>query len=146
MTPFKLYKKYLRYHYLNPVASIVFTSSYIPVQSTNISPAKVFNDTSLSSVGNNNAVFNIITDFEVPYSATNQYRPTIDYNPGAEYRLLDMNALASLNRVDINVYWKTQYGEYIPFKLEAGCTSHMKIMFRRQEILSGSLENNIPTF
>jgi hypothetical protein len=35
----------------------------------------------LSNGGNNTGVFNIITDFEVPYSATNQYRPTIDYNP-----------------------------------------------------------------
>jgi hypothetical protein len=67
----------------------------------------------------------------------NQYRPTIDYNPGTEYRLLDMNSLTNLNRVDINVYWKTQYGEYIPFKLEAGCTSHIKIMFRHKMFYLG---------
>jgi hypothetical protein len=55
----------------NPVASIVFTSTYIPIQSTNISPAKVFNDSSgLLSNGNNAGLFNIMTDFEVPYSAT----------------------------------------------------------------------------
>jgi hypothetical protein len=126
---------------LNPVASIVFTSSYIPILSTNISPPKFFYDSGgLSSTGNNAGVFNILTDFEVPFSATNQYRGQVDYVPGTEYRLLDMNSLTNLNRVDINVYWKTQYGEYIPFKLEAGCTSHLKNNVQAQKNLYGSIK------
>ena len=78
----------------NPIASIVFSSSMLPVLSTHISPPQVYNDpsNSLSSTGNNAGLFSVLTDFEVPYSANNQYRPTIDYNPGAEYRLLDMNS------------------------------------------------------
>ncbi len=41
----------------NPVASIVFTSSMLPVQSTNISPPKVYNDSNISSTGNNAGFF-----------------------------------------------------------------------------------------
>jgi hypothetical protein len=123
----------------NPIASIVFSSSMLPVLPTSITPPKVFNDTSqiLSSVGNNSGLISMLTDFEVPYSPTNQYRPTIDYNPGTEYRLLDMNPVTNLNRVDIQVYWKTMLGELIPMKIQPGCTAHVKIMLRHKSFYLG---------
>jgi hypothetical protein len=123
----------------NPIASIVFSSSMLPVLSTNISPPKVFNDPSntLASTGNNCGIFSILTDFEVAYSNTNQYRPTIDFTPGAEYRLLDMNSITNLNKVDISLFWKTHYGEYIPFKLQPGCAAHIKLMFRHRTFYFG---------
>jgi hypothetical protein len=123
----------------NPICSIVFASSFLPVLPTSITPPKVFNDTSLalSSNGNNGGLISMLTDFEVPYSETNQYRPTIDYNPGTEYRLLDMNPVMNLNRVDILVYWKTTFGELIPMKLQPGCSGHVKIMLRHKTFYLG---------
>ena len=103
----------------NPIASIVFCSSMIPVVPTNTSPAKTYSDvwsTNLISTGNNSNLTNIITDFEIPISETNQYRPVIFYNPTAEYRLVDMHSTLNLNRVDITVFWKTHFGEFIPLR------------------------------
>ena len=119
----------------NPIASIVFCSSMIPVVPTNTSPAKTYSDvwsTNLISTGNNSNLTNIITDFEIPISETNQYRPVIFYSPTAEYRLVDMHSTLNLNRVDITVFWKTHFGEFIPLRLPAGCSAHIKIMFRHR--------------
>ena len=107
----------------------------IPVVPTNTSPAKTYSDvwsTNLISTGNNSNLTNIITDFEIPISETNQYRPVIFYNPTAEYRLVDMHSTLNLNRVDITVFWKTHFGEFIPLRLPAGCSAHIKIMFRHR--------------
>jgi hypothetical protein len=85
----------------NLIASIAFTSSFLPVLPTNISNVKSYNDplgSLLKSSDNNNGIFNILTYIEVPYSESNQYIPTIDYNPGTEYRLLDMNSVVNLNK------------------------------------------------
>ena len=63
----------------------------------------------------------------------NQYRPNILYNPGAEYRLLDMNSLMNLNRVDLMVFWKDVFGNMHPFELLPGCSAHVTLLFRKKE-------------
>jgi hypothetical protein len=119
----------------NPIASIVFSTSLIPIIPTNTSPPMIYGDnsTNLISGGNNSNLTNIITDFEIPVSDLNQYRPSIEYVPSTEYRLIDMNKLINLNQVDIAVFWKTHYGNYIPFRLQPGCAAHLKILFRSKQ-------------
>ena len=90
------------------------------------------NSTNLVGSGNNANLTNIITDFEVPVSELNQYRPSIEYVPSTEYRLIDMNKLVNLSQVDLAVFWKTHYGNYVPFRLQPGCAAHMKILFRNK--------------
>ena len=124
----------------NPVASIVFCTGVLPIVSTNTSPPLTYEDTSnnnLSSTGNNSNLTNIISDFEIPVSDTNQYRPIIVYNPSAEYRLIDMHTSMNLNRVDISVFWKTHFGEYIPLRLQPGCAAHIKLLFRHKTFFLG---------
>ena len=89
----------------NPVASIVFSSSLLPIIPTQTSvPRDVGGQTNhLISSGNNSNLLPILSDFSIAVGPDNQYRPSVEYNPGAEYRLLDMNSTANLNRIDIIV-------------------------------------------
>jgi hypothetical protein len=122
----------------NPVASVVFCTSLIPVLATNTSPPKLFGDnsTNLVSSGANNNLTNILTDFEVPITETNQYRPAITFNTTAEYRLIDMNSITNLNKLDIIVFWKSHYGELIPLRLQPGNAAHIKLMFRSRKFFN----------
>ena len=124
----------------NPIASVVFCTGMLPIVSTNTSPALTYGDTAnnnLTSNGNNSNLTNIISDFEIPVSETNQYRPVIVYNPSTEYRLIDMHSALNLNRIDISVFWKTHFGEYIPLRLQPGCAAHIKLMFRHKTFYLG---------
>ena len=119
----------------NPIASVVFSTGLIPIVPTNTSPAMIYgdNNTNLTSGGNNANLTNIISDFEVQVSELNQYRPSIEYVPSTEYRLIDMNNLANLTQIDLAVFWKTHYGNYIPFRLQPGCSAHVKVLFRHKQ-------------
>ena len=119
----------------NPVSSIVFASSLLPVVPTQTSvPRDVGGQHNyLSSNDNNSNLLPILSDFSVAVDATNQYRPMVEYNPGAEYRLLDLTSTANLNRIDIIVYWKDRSGGLHPFLLQPGCAASVKLMFRRQD-------------
>ena len=115
---------------------IIKLSRLLPIFATNTSPATSFSINSqnnFTSGGNNSNLTNIITDFEIPMSETNQYRPVIYYNPSSVYRLVDMRSIINMNKLDIAVFWKTQYGEYIPLKLQPGCAAHIKLMFRHRK-------------
>ena len=124
----------------NPIASVVFCSGMLPIVATNTSPPLTYDDTSnnnLANNGNNSNLTSIISDFEIPVSETNKYRPVIVYNPSAEYRLIDMYSSSNLNKIDIMVFWKTHYGEYIPLRLQPGCAAHIKLMFRHETFYLG---------
>ena len=62
----------------------------------------------------------------------NQYRPTISMNPTSEFRLIEMNSVTNLNKIDLIAYWKTHYGDLIPLKLQPGCAAHVKLLFRHR--------------
>jgi hypothetical protein len=121
----------------SPVASIVFTSSLLPIKATNTSTPKIFNSGSTTnesfsrSSGSPNLA-NIITDFELAITDNNQYRPSINFNIGSEYRLVDLHKMNDLNRIDVVVYWKSIYGDLQPLRLQPGCTAHLKILFRHR--------------
>ena len=91
---------------LNPVASLVFAPSLLPVHSTQTSLPKDVGDTdnNFTDIGNNSKLLNAISDFSIAVDGNNQYRPMAVYNPAAEYRLIDMHSSMNLNMVDIVVY------------------------------------------
>ena len=64
---------------LNPVASIVFASSMLPVLPTQTSPPKDLstNNNYLTSGGNNSNLTNMLSDFSLAVDVNNQYRPVI---------------------------------------------------------------------
>ena len=124
----------------NPIASVVFCTGMLPIVSTNTSLPITYGGSSndnLASNGNNSNLTNIISDFEIAVTETNQYRPIIIYNPSSEYRLLDMHSSLNLNRIDISVFWKTQFGDLVPLRLQPGCAAHIKLMFRHRTFYLG---------
>ena len=50
-------------------------------------------------------ISSILSDFEIPITATNQYRPEINYSPPGEYRLIDLYNNSDLYKIDLNVFW-----------------------------------------
>ena len=122
----------------NPVASIAFTSTTLPVAQTLTGVPKQLTSNSDGMIGSGAPnVVNILSDFEIPVSATNQYRPEISYVPQAEYRLVDMYENADLRKLDISVFWKDRMGNLNPFRLQPGCSASLKLLFRHKNFYLG---------
>ncbi|MFM7988103.1 MAG: hypothetical protein ACKPKO_53195 [Candidatus Fonsibacter sp.] len=70
----------------NPVASIMFAASVLPIQATQTSLPKDFGsiNNSFTGSGNNFNLLSPITDFTISVDGNNQYKPMIVYNPSAE--------------------------------------------------------------
>jgi hypothetical protein len=118
----------------SPVASIIFATALLPVMATQTSlPKDLGRDNNINSYGNNSNLLSAISDFSIAVDSTNQYRPMVVYNPGAEYRLIDMHSSMNLHKVDLVVYWKDTFGNIHPFELRPGCAANVKLMFRRKD-------------
>jgi hypothetical protein len=129
---------------LNPIQSLVFTTAMLPVIPSLTSVPKVFNAPSgLFNVGNNSNLTPVLTDFQVPISATNTYRPSVEYTPSSEYRLADLYGTSPLSALEMSVFWKDVYGGLHPFFLGAGCSANIKIMFRRKDFNTALLHKTI---
>jgi hypothetical protein len=129
---------------LNPIQSLVFTTAMLPVIPSLTSVPKVFNAPSgLFNVGNNSNLTPVLTDFQVPISATNTYRPSVEYTPSSEYRLADLYGTSPLSALEMSVFWKDVYGGLHPFFLGAGCSANIKIMFRRKDFNTTMLHKTI---
>lgn len=117
-----------------PIQSIIFTSTQIPVVQELVAVPRVYGtNSSLFNVGNNNNIQPILTDFIIPLSALNQYKPNIIYSPQGEPRLIDMYGNKELNAVNFNVYWKDRYSNLHEILLPSGCGGSLKLMFRRKD-------------
>ena len=118
----------------NPVASIIFATALLPVVPTQTSlPNNLGLNDNERSTGNNSNLLSSISDFSIAVDGNNQYRPMLVYNPGAEYRLIDMHKSMNLHKVDLVVYWKDTFGNTHPFELRPGCAANVKLMFRSKD-------------
>jgi hypothetical protein len=118
----------------NPCSSVVFTTSLLPIVPSVVGVPKAYGgNTGLNTGGNNSNLSPIITDFQIPFSAINQYRPTLEYTPNGEYRLVDLLGMSPQSSIEITVLWKDQFGVLRNFLLNAGCSASIKIMFRRKD-------------
>jgi len=134
-TAIQVYQDHQTASLMNPVQSISFTSTLLPVVVENIGQPSILNGTAPVNVvvGSTANVFPIITDFQVPFSAIDTYVPDISYVPSSEYRLVDLYGESPANQIDVQVFWKDQYGILHPFLLGSGCSGNLKIMFRRKD-------------
>jgi len=111
----------------SPVSSIVFTTSAMPIYSSQLSEPLVYNNGTAinSNIPQNFA--QVISDM-----ATNDlcYKPNLIYTPSAEYRFIDMFGTNDIDTIDINVYWKDVKGNLIPFFLQSGASASIKILFK----------------
>lgn len=143
-TALQMYQENSTAGLFNPIQSIVFTTSLVPVNPENVSVPTVFGqDKRLFNVGNNSNIQPILTDFQVPFAPGNTYRPTIEYQPSGEYRLLDLYGSSPLSSLELQVYWKDNFGGIHPFYLGSGCSGNLKIMFRRKDFNTTSLFKSV---
>jgi hypothetical protein len=128
----------------NPVSAIVFTTALLPVIPSLVSVPKIFgSQANLFNIGNNANLAPVLTDFIVPFSPGNTYKPTIEYTPSGEYRLLGMYGTSPLASIEVSVFWKDIFGVLHPFKLNSGCSATLKIMFRRKDFNTAFLNKFI---
>lgn len=115
----------------SPVSSICFTSNLLPIISTNLTAPLIYSGGSIvQSINGNNA--NIITQITDISTLGSQYRPSILYNPSGQYRFISLTGNKPLNQIDINVYWKSKTGSFIPLPLQSGGSCSLKILFRKK--------------
>lgn len=126
----------------NPVVSIVFNTTLLPVvPELTAAPAVFSGGSGFSSSGNNSNVTNVLTDLEVPLTAGWETKPTVNYSPTAEYRLSDLFGESPIYSINITVFWKDRFGALFPLTLASGGNANLKIMFRRKDYGGMSLPN-----
>ena len=123
----------------SPIESIVFTSTSLPIHPSLSSIPRVLTSGNTSVMGSGQPnLLNILTDFQVAVSGSNQYRPEISYVPQGEYRLVDMYTNSNLSRIDLQVYWRDKAGELHRILLYPGCSASVKLLFRHKGFYLGA--------
>ena len=123
---------------LNPIRNIYFTSNTLPIQPTLASPPKVIGDTNIATGSVSGDILNIITDYSLAVSASNNYNGEIIYQPAGELRLIELNSVPYLNRVDISAFWEDRRGQSYPIYLPSGANANIKLLFRHKKYNFGS--------
>jgi hypothetical protein len=113
-----------------PVTGIVFCSNTLPIVPNQLSAPVIFNEGIPKIYGNNSNFQQVITDF---VSDNGIYKPSIVYNPTAEYRLVELLGNTALTNLDISVFWKDRIGQFNPFRLTSGSSATIKILFTKKE-------------
>jgi hypothetical protein len=127
---------------MNPVQSIIFSTTFLPVVMENVGAPIITNGSSPVTIRSSNTanVFPIVTSFIVPFSAASNYKPDVTYTPSSEYRLVDMYGTTPVHQVDVQVFWSDPFGVRHPFFLGSGCSGSLKILFRRKDYFNVDLE------
>jgi len=144
----------------NPVDSIIFTTSLLPVVPELVAAPAIygqpysdpyvsvqkpeiivdpitFNTTLVypQSHPNNSDVLSVLTDYAADIKGyNNPYAAAIYYEPISEFKLTDLYDEKPINQLQISVYWKDKFGLKHPMKLCSGGTASIKIMFRKKEV------------
>ena len=132
----QLYQEYSSASLLSPIASLVFSTSLIPVVPSNTGKPQVYNGDNNLIISNNNAnISSMVTDFHVDNQNGYGYVSSIQYTPSSEYRLIDLASGGSspLSNIELSVYWKDKFNNLHPFKLLAGLSCDLKLLFRKKK-------------
>ena len=127
----------------NPVASLIFSTTFLPVVMSLTTTPTVFGSnpydkTYIANNGNTSNISTMISDIEVPLTTGSEYKPTVLYNPSGEYRMIDLLGQVPPKQASFTISYKTKFGEIIPFTLGALCGANLKIMFRRKRFNLGN--------
>ena len=113
----------------NGVRSLVFTSSGLTIADEALN---INNNLSISS---SNISRKILTDFEFNIQSgisNNTLRSYIQYNPTAEYRLIDLTSTSPIYLFDIQIYFQMKDLTLIPLYIMPDESLSMKILFRKK--------------
>jgi hypothetical protein len=129
----------------SPISSLIFSTSFLPVQMSLTTTPNVFGNNPYDktfvggSIGNNSQITTMISDIQVPLTTGSEYKPTVLYAPGAEYRLIDLLGNTPINQASFSIAYKTKFGDVIPFSLGSLCGANLKILFRRRRFNLGNV-------
>ncbi len=113
----------------NSFKSIVFMTGSIPIRNE-------FTPTQIQSGQNTPGLVNsspILTDFEPPLES--DLRTVLQYNPTAEYRMIDLIGTSPLVKFDIRVFWVDNHQNLYPIYIPAGENVTIKFLFRKKKYL-----------
>jgi hypothetical protein len=115
---------------MSPITSVVFCSNTLPIQPNMVSTPVLYNNgQQVQMPGMNSAIANIITDMTVE---SGNYRPYLVYLPQAQYRLITMNSNRPLYNLDLSIFYRTKFGDLIPFQLASGSSVTIKLAFLKK--------------
>jgi len=114
---------------ISPVSAIVFTTSTLPIVKNILSAPINYLNGELIKSNYNNAFGFIITDLATLDDA---FKPTLLYNPTAEYRRISLQGNQPLSAVDIQIHFKTKDGVLHPLLLWSGASCQIKILFEKK--------------
>jgi hypothetical protein len=120
----------------SPVQSILFTTTMVPVNPTNVGTPSVLGSVASINLagGSNNNISNTLTDFELPLTrGTEVCQGILYYAPTSEYRLFDLLSDQPLSTINIAAYWKDKYGFRHTYFLEPTGSASLKILFRKKD-------------
>lgn len=121
----------------SPIASIVFTSTLLPVKNENVGQPIVFGEGNLgfSAATSQSAFEPIITDITLDNAVdkADGYRDFISYIPTAEYRMVAMTtSQQEIRNIDVQVYWKNRLNNQLyPISMFNQSSVNLKLMFRK---------------
>lgn len=115
------------------IRKIVVTSTSIPT-SPEFNPVTTPLGIVASGLDSTSNTFPIITDFISTFDNFNEYGSTITYNPTTQYRLVDLNSNAPLNRIQLTFYWLSKNGTLYPLFLSPNQTITMKLAFIKKDL------------
>ena len=116
-----------------PITAIMFKTSLLTVAPENMATPVVYeNNLNINSNKQHAEVFYMLIDHYAPLNTGTEYRPYIYYEPTGEYKLTNLYGEKEVNAIDVSVFWRDNFGNLIPFSLGLGCSSTLKIMFRRK--------------
>jgi len=119
----------------SPIQNIVFTTSgNLPIANSQQASPVVFTSAGDCAIqGGADNISPILTDFIVPLTRGDEYKPKINYSPSV-YRLIDLKGNAPLKNCDLQVYWKSKIDcKLHPLVLGSQCGASCKIMFRKKQ-------------
>ena len=126
---------YASFPLCNPIQNIVFTTSgNLPISYAQTASPVIFTSKGDCALqGRSDNISPILTDFIVPLTTGNEYKPKINYSPSV-YRLLDLKGNNPIKNCDLQVYWKSKIDSKLhPFVLGSQCGASCKIMFRKKQ-------------
>jgi len=112
----------------NPVMSIVFTSTSLPIISSQIALPSIYLNGTVINSSSTNASFNVITDL---VASDFQYKPFLIYNPSAQYRFVSLLPKRSIRHVDLQIYFQLKDEEFTPLRLPTGASCSLKLLFSK---------------
>lgn len=112
----------------NPVASIVFTSTSLPIIASQIALPSIYLNGVVVNNSSTSGSFNVITDL---VASEFVYKPFLIYNSTAQYRYVSLLPNRAIRHVDIQIYFQLKDGQFVPLRLPTGATATLKLLFSK---------------